>query len=451
MSRKKKVVYGSLIVLLCALVYGLEYGLTFAYIGSSYAAKTVCSCVFVSGRDLKSIQAQDLHAVPFASVDVDQATQTVRATVYGLAPVQAVFRNRLGCTLVNETTADELRQQPGVPQPTIATTPVGLPTSPTIPAHVNQQTLRQAIDAAFAEKDPAHPIRTRAVVVLYKGQLIAEKYGPGFSAQTPLLGWSMTKSITNAMVGLLVKDGKLDIHKPAPIEEWQNDSRKQITLDHLLRMSSGLAFEENYARPSDATHMLFRANGAGAYALKSKAATPPNQVWSYSSGTTNILQEIIRRQFTSLDEYRAFPHQRLFQKIGMTSAVLEPDASGTYVGSSFMYATARDWAAFGQLYLQDGVWQGERLLPEGWVTYSSTETPHSGGQYAAQFWIDHADKSFPPDAFMALGFEGQSVTIIPSKQLVIVRLGCTPDETDFNRSGFIKSIMAAISIVTVHS
>jgi hypothetical protein len=173
-------------------------------------------------------------------------------------------------------------------------------------------------------------------------------------------------------------------------------------------------------------------------------------VWSYSSGTTNILQEIIRRQFASLAEYRAFPHQRLFQKIGMNSAVLEPDASGTYVGSSFMYATARDWAKFGQLYLQDGVWQGERLLPEGWVKYSSTETPHSGGLYAAQFWIDHADKTFPQDAFMALGFEGQSVTIIPSKQLVIVRLGCTPDERSFNRSAFVKSVLASVKNTTVN-
>ncbi|RYF70486.1 MAG: class C beta-lactamase-related serine hydrolase [Cytophagaceae bacterium] len=443
MSRKKIVAYGILLVLLAVLAYGLNFGLKYAYIGSSYAAKTVCSCEFVSKRDSASIRAQDLYAVPFATVEVDRTAKTVSATVYGLARVTALYREGLGCTLLNEITAEELRKQPGIPASNVPAELSKLPKS--LFAEVNQPALQQVIDAAFAEKDPAHPIRTRAVVVVYKGEFIAEKYAPGFSAQTPLLGWSMTKSVTNAMVGMLVKDSKLDIQKPAPIDEWKADARQKITLDALLRMSSGLAFEENYAKPGDATYMLFRAKGAGAYALTSKATAAPNEVWSYSSGTTNILQEVMRRQFASLAEYRAFPHQRLFQKIGMTSAVLEPDASGTYVGSSFMYATARDWATFGQLYLQDGVWQGERLLPEGWVKYSSTETPHSGGLYAAQFWIDHADKTFPQDAFMALGFEGQSVTIIPSKQLVIVRLGCTPNEDDFNRSAFVKSVLATVS------
>lgn len=448
MSRKKITGYAVLLVLLGALAYGLKYGLSYAYIGSSYAAKTVCSCVFVSGRDLKTVQSQDLYAVPFATTEVDQTARTVSANIYGLAHTKAMYREGMGCTLVNETTEDELGKQPEVPQANAVAEQPAIPAKR--PVEVNQQALQKAIEAAFVEKDPAHPVRTRAVAVLYKGQLVAEKYAAGITAQTPLLGWSMTKSVTNALVGMLVKDGKLDIHKPAPVDEWKNDSRRNITLDNLLRMSSGLAFEENYAQPGDATYMLFRANGAGAYAIQSKPLAAPGEVWSYSSGTTNILQEIIRRQFSSLTEYRAFPHQRLFQKIGMSSAVLEPDASGTYVGSSFMYATARDWAKFGQLYLQDGVWQGERLLPEGWVTYSSTETPHSGGKYSAQFWIDHADRTFPPDAFMALGFEGQSVTIIPSKQLVIVRLGCTPDERDFNRSAFVKAILASIINTTVN-
>jgi hypothetical protein len=128
----------------------------------------------------------------------------------------------------------------------------------------------------------------------------------------------------------------------------------------------------------------------------------------------------------------------------MKSAIIELDASGTYIGSSFMYATARDWAKFGQLFLQDGVWQGERILPENWVKYSATPTPKSNGKYAAHFWLEASDKEFPQDAFMALGFEGQSITIIPSKELVIVRLGCTPNENDFNRNQFVKDIINAI-------
>jgi hypothetical protein len=155
------------------------------------------------------------------------------------------------------------------------------------------------------------------------------------------------------------------------------------------------------------------------------------------------LQEIIRRQFATQKDYFAFPHQRLFHKIGMKSAVLEPDASGTFVGSSFMYATARDWAKFGQLYLQDGVWNGERLLPEGWVKYSATETSYSDGKYAAHFWLDHQDKTFPQDAFMDVGFEGQYVTVVPSKNLVIVRLGCTPKD-NFNHSALVRGVVAAV-------
>lgn len=253
----------------------------------------------------------------------------------------------------------------------------------------------------------------------------------------------MTKSVTNAMVGLLVKDGKLDVTKPTPITEWANDNRKLITLDNLLRMSSGLKFEEVYSGISDATKMLFSKAGAGQYAIQSPIEGPPATKWYYSSGTSNILQEIIRRQCKTHAEYLNFPHQRLFQKLGMNTAHLEPDASGTFVGSSFMYASARDWAKFGQLYAQDGIWKGERLLPEGWVAYSSRETPHSDGRYAAQFWTYIRKEGLPADSFTMNGFEGQFVLIIPSKQLVAVRLGCSPEEKYFNEVRFFKEIAAA--------
>jgi CubicO group peptidase (beta-lactamase class C family) len=441
MSNTRKIIYVIVIAVLLGLIYVGNYAIQYAYIGSSYDTKTVCSCMFVSGRKLENIKAEDLYAVPFATINVDEANKTVTSNIYGFAETKAIYRKGLGCTLVNELSEEDIRKQPSVPSADTLTEILSLETK--LPSNIDETTLQKTIDEAFIENDPKNIIRTRAVVVLQNGKLIAEKYAPNITFQTPLLGWSMTKSVTNAMIALLVKDGKLDIKKAAPIEEWKNDERKKITIDHLLRMSSGLDFEENYASPSDATQMLFRKKGAGAYALLSKAAAEPDKIWSYSSGTSNILQEIIRRQFTSHADYLAFPHQRLFHKIGMKSAVIEPDASGTYVGSSFMFATARDWAKFGQLYLQDGVWNGERILPEGWVRYSSTETPHADGKYAAQFWLDHQDKSFPQDAFMAVGFEGQYVTIIPSKQLVIVRLGCTPND-NFNHSALVKGIVAAV-------
>ncbi len=440
-SSKRKIQYGIGIILILLLAYGSNYGLKYAYIGSSYDAKMVCSCMFISGRGLDSIKTEDLYAVPYANIEVDKAHQTVTADIYGLAKTKAIYRKGLGCTLVNEISEEELRNQPSVPSADTLTEQ--LQTATETPNNIDKTLLTKAVDAVFMEKEATNVMRTRAVVVLHKGQIIAEKYAKNITSQTPLIGWSMTKSVTNTMMALLVKDGKIDIKKPAPIAEWQVDNRKNITIDHLLRMSSGLDFNENYASPSDATEMLFRKKGAGSFALLSKTAAEPDKIWSYSSGTSNILQEIIRRQFPTLADYLAFPHLRLFHKIGMKSAVLEPDASGTYVGSSFMFATARDWAKFGQLYLQDGVWNSERLLPEGWVKYSSTETAHSGGTYGAQFWMNHNDKSFPQDAFYADGFEGQSVTIIPSKDMVIVRLGCTPgDAFDFTK--FVKSIVAAV-------
>ena len=439
MSNKQKIIYGVLLIVALGVAFTINFAIKYAYIGSSYDAKTVCSCMFVSGRELDNIKSEDLYAVPFANIIVDKEKQTVTADIYGFAETKAIYRKGLGCTLVNELSEEEIRKQPSIPSADTLTEKLSL----SISTEIDKVTLDKILNAAFDEKSAEHIIRSRAIVVLHDGKLIAEKYAQNITAQTPLLGWSMTKSVTNAMIGMMVKDGKIDIKKAAPINEWKNDNRQKITIDHLLRMSSGLSFVEDYGSPSDATQMLFRKKGAGAYALQSKAYTEPNKVWSYSSGTTNILQEIIRRQFANHADYLAFPHLRLFHKIGMKSAVLEPDASGTYIGSSFMYATGRDWAKFGQLYLQDGVWNDERLLPEGWVKYSSTETPHSDGQYAAQFWIDHKDKAFPQDAFMCLGFESQVVAIVPSKKLVIVRLGCTPKD-DFNHNQLVKDIVAIV-------
>ncbi|MCY7349083.1 MAG: beta-lactamase family protein [Cytophagaceae bacterium] len=422
---------------IAALGYGGYYGYTYASIGAGYAAKATCSCVFVSGRSLESVIAEDLYAVKgIATSEIDRVNRSATTRVLGIVSKTAVYREELGCTLLNGVTAEELRRQPKPTQ--AATAPDSLAVGETIPA------LQKTLDWTFAEPDPKRIVRTRAVLVLHRGKIVAERYAPGITANTPLTGWSMTKSVTNAMIGMLVNDGKLIVEKPAPIAEWQNDDRRQITLDNLLRMSSGLRFEENYGNVSDATKMLFLEKGAGLYAIKSPSKAKPGTEWYYSSGTTNILQEIIRRQFQTHAGYLTFPHQRLFQKIGMSSAVLEPDASGTYVGSSFLFATARDWARFGQLFAQDGVWNGERLLPEGWVSYSARETPHSAGRYAAQFWVYPRQWGLPADSFMANGFEGQLVLVVPSKQLVIVRLGCTPDERSFDEKRFLQEINAAV-------
>jgi CubicO group peptidase (beta-lactamase class C family) len=431
----KKIGLALLGVLVLVLGAGLYFGMPYLNIASSYAAKNLCSGVFVAKRSADSLRAEDLHAVSFTSQTVDEIGQSVSANVFGLAPTKAIYREGLGCSLVNEITESEIRTQPSV---TLSrSTPIVILEKSSNPA------LETAIQSYFVDAKPEEAILTRAIVVMQNGKIIGEKYANGYSPTTPLLGWSMTKSVTNAMIGMLVLDAKLEVNKGAPVEEWQSDDRKDITLDNLLRMSSGLAFVEDYASPSDATRMLFQKKDAGAYAIASKLGAKPGSVWSYSSGTTNILQEIIRRQFSSHADYLAFPHKRLFEKLGMNSAILEPDASGTYVGSSFMYATARDWAKFGQLYAQDGLWNGERILPKGWAAYSSSLTPNSNGEYGAQFWLNKNDQAFPKDAFMAEGFEGQNVTIIPSRGLVLVRLGMTY-KGEFNDYEFVKRVVATI-------
>jgi CubicO group peptidase (beta-lactamase class C family) len=267
------------------------------------------------------------------------------------------------------------------------------------------------------------------------------------------LGWSMAKSITSALIGMLVRDGRLRVDAPAPVPEWSkpDDPRHAITLIDLLQQCSGLQFEENYLKSSDATKMLFERADMGAYTAAHPLKQPPGTLWYYSSGNSNIVSRIIR-QTVGEEKYHAFPYERLFYPTGMYSAILEPDASGTFVGSSYMYATARDWARFGLLYLGDGVFNGVRLLPEGWVRKSTTPAPAAPrGQYGYQFWLnagtkdDPSDRTYPhapPDLFCADGFEGQNVFIIPSRQLVVVRLGLTKGK--FNADRFLGDVLDAL-------
>jgi len=450
---KKRIWIGLLIILAAGLVYlGITYApyLQQGPIGCGYKAKLLCSGVFVSERNPESIMEQDLAFHPLfdlikTEVDLDQ--KQVNASLLGLVKAKAVYLDRLGGILLSGADEEKIRSWPVTlipePQPSHpeeAPWPNGeLVSESEYLEEFDLSMLHQALNKAFEEPDPERPRRSRAVAVVYKGDLIAEQYAPGITKDTPLIGWSMTKSITSALVGIRVKQGKLDIHDPAPVPEWQDpdDPRRQITLNHLLRMSSGLEFDETYeSNPlSDVNTMLFTKPDMGAFAASFPLEAEPGSKWSYSSGTTMILSRIVRHSFDQHKEYLAFPREELFNTIGMHSAVLEPDASGTFGGASYCYATARDWARFGLLYLNNGVWDGEQILADGWVEYTTTPAPHSPkAQYGAQFWLNRGsseapkDRKYPQlprDAFFCLGHNAQSVTIIPSKDLVVVRLGWT--------------------------
>jgi CubicO group peptidase (beta-lactamase class C family) len=428
--------------------------------GAGYHAKTLCSGVFVAGRDPADVLASDLGRFWYVQGAVDRAARTATASVFGFGLTTAVHRDGLGCTLARGVTPEQLRAAaPAVPPPR-DTADLPWPTGdvgaePTPLPHTDVDALYAAIDAAFAEPAGGPARRTRAVVVLQRGQLVAERYGEGFTADTPLLGWSMAKSVTAALIALAADDGLLDVSAPAGLPEWASpgDPRAEITIDQLLRMSSGLSFSEVYGAFGDATHMLFVAPSAADFAAQSALGAAPDTVWSYSSGTTNLLQRVLRRSVGE-ERYPSFPRRALFDRIGMRSAVIEPDASGDFVGSSFLYATARDWARFGLLHLQDGTWEGERVLPSGWVAYATTPTQAAPrGEYGAQWWLnagakgDPADRrwpSLPTDAYDASGFEGQNVLVVPSRDAVIVRLGLSPDREGWDFDAFAAAVLAAL-------
>ncbi|MFL9484658.1 serine hydrolase domain-containing protein [Chitinophagaceae bacterium LWZ2-11] len=451
-----------LTILVFILGFAFYYCWTSFPIISGYGAKNMCSAVFLAGRSEAQERAQELSFFPmkYGTFTIDYKDSSVTGSVLGFAKRKAIYRKGLGATLINELSEEQVRAQqfyipapPAINQDSVAW-PMGNRVTDSFPADINKHDLQNAIDASFIEEDAKNPVRTRAVVVLYKGKLIAEQYGEGFTNHTKLLGWSMTKSVTSALIGILVKDGKLNITQPAPVPEWSNpkDPRHTITIQDLLHQSSGLKFEENYSKSCDATKMLFGSADMASFTAAHPLKDTPGDVFYYSSGNSNILSRIIRHTVGE-QEYHAFPYDTLFYKIGMYNSTLEPDASGTFVGSSYMYATARDWARFGLLYYNDGVWNGQRILPEGWV--KQTVVPAKGaaqGQYGFQFWLNAGAKNnpanrkypnCPTDMFCADGFEGQFVFVIPSKDLVIVRLGQTQHD-NFNADGFVNSIVKSL-------
>jgi hypothetical protein len=247
-----------------------------------------------------------------------------------------------------------------------------------------------------------------------------------------MLGWSMSKSITGALIGILVKEGRLHPDAPAPVPEWKTTDKEKITLKHLLQQTTGLDFEEDYTKPSDVTNMLFKEGDMAAFAAKLPLKDEPGTAFNYSGGNTNILSRIIRHTVGEA-KYAAFPYQALFHKVNMYSALLEPDASGTYIGSSYCYATVRDFARFGLLYLNNGRWNSEQVLPVDWVDRSvRPSVADKRKHYGYQFWLNGLSENdlnqpwypdAPPDMFFAKGFGGQGIYIIPSKKLVLVRTG----------------------------
>lgn len=417
---------------------------------TGFSAKSVASGMFFADRSQESIEKgdNDFSLLPFSENQVNAAERTVRSSIIGLKDRKAIFMDGLGATLLPENPTREGNKlipkrnfiKPDLPFPYGV-----LPQKDTVFAEIDQVKLKTAIDYAF-DMGEERIKGTRSVIVVYKDQIIGEKYADGFDHLTPILGWSMTKSITATIYGILQKKGMVSIEDKTGIEAWQNDSRSEITYNDLLHMNSGLEWDEDYADISDVTSMLYESEEMGKVQLEKPQIGKINESWNYSSGTSNLLAGfLLQKVFKDRQAYLDFWYAELIDKIGMHSALIETDFVGNFVGSSYAWATTRDWAKFGLLYLHDGNWNGEQIFDPAWSEYVATPTNGSNGRYGAHFWLNAGGHfpDVPKDMYSANGFQGQTVAIIPSKDLVIVRMGLVEDP-DFDFNEFLSDIINSI-------
>ena len=448
---KKKVIWGITSFLAVIVIGAVIYLNTLIPIITGYEAKNLCSAVFVSARAPEDVEAIDLNFSLFKytknSINYDEKSVT---SYFLWGRSKAIFREGFGVTLLREIPETTIRKnrypvtiKSGYSQDTISW-PLGnvLPVTTT---GIDLSKLGDITKKIITEN--AYNGNAFAFMVLHKGIPVAEAYKPQFNQKTRFLSWSMAKSFINAIVGILVMDGKIDIYKPVGIKEWDRDNRSKITLNDLMQMQSGLKWNEDYGNRSDITLMLYCESNMGRFAFDQPQAYPTGTHWYYSSGTTNIVSYLIRKQFSNDSLYYSFVNFRLFNRIGMGDAVFEVDPSGTIVGSSYLYATARDYARFALLFRNDGIFNGERILPERWVAYTRTAASNSNGEYGSFFWLNKCKKlpSAPEDMYMCVGHDGQRIFIMPSQDLIVIVLGysrASQGGMDFDR--LLKDILSTI-------
>jgi CubicO group peptidase (beta-lactamase class C family) len=464
----------SLVFLLLLLVLAVALWLRppeILRVGANYAAKIVCSNVFIVGRDPGEVLRTDVQAPGIAllrlmRVSVDRSSHVVHAGLLGfIGGGLAIARPRTGCAAIPDGNLDFAMRVNAVAQPGSLSGGTAAPSADragpdrsgaeqTWPDG-NAVTTDATLDQLLADDALAGP-GMRAIVVVHHGRIVAERYGDGFSASMPLLGWSMTKSVIAGLVGALVKDGRLTLDRSAGWPPASGDDRERIRIADLLSMSSGLRFNESYGVVSDITRMLYLQSDMAGFARAQPLLHAPGTYWSYSSGTANILSRIVQDAAGGLGA--AYPSEKLFKPLGMTSAIIETDEDGTLVGSSYMYATARDWARYGQFLLQGGVWKDQEILPRGFVALMASPVAASNGQYGqGLIWLwgpgsaaaaapaKNPDAAFriPSDAFWMQGHDGQSAAIIPSRELVVVRLGLTPVSDQYSPQPLVKALLEA--------
>jgi CubicO group peptidase (beta-lactamase class C family) len=399
-----------------------------AGVGAGIGAKLACSGRYITGQSDQQVMddlASYSPATRTIDIQYDDQHRQVTATMLGLSPTTAKFRDGIGCTLafgdtqaLDDLEVPEMNRRPD-------SWPLGDKAE-----HIDK-TIQDLLDAQL-QQDNLDGYESRALLVIKQGKLVAESYAPGYDEKTSFLGWSMGKSVTSIMLGRLDYKKTLDVSSTHLFEDWSEDERAAITLQSMLQMSSGLDFSEQYAPGSDSTRMLFTEGSASNVAMESQLEHPVGEHFSYSSGTTNLLARYLSDQLGSKVQHNIdFLYRELLEPLNMHDTLFEPDASGVFVGSSYIYASARDWAKLGLLMINEGLFNGQRLLTEDWVKRSyAPNHSQNDKRYGYQFWLNSGEdelrwNNLPADAYAMLGSRSQIVMIIPSKELVIVRLGWT--------------------------
>ncbi len=435
-----RVVVGVLVVVIAAGTAGYWYLRPLLRTGTGYAAHNACALDVIARRPM----TEDLPPnplVPYLRIGPDAGGY--RASVLGVLAAQRAWAvDGFGCTLAGQrpsfgaATSISAEANPLTGQPSPAAGPA----------------LRTALAHAFGDdldQGDRDRLGTRGVVVVQDGRIVAERYAPGFSAATPQLGWSMAKSVTSLLTGVLVARGKVALSDDRLRPEWTDD-RARITVEDLLRMRSGLAWDETYDLGTTITAMLYDQPDMASFVASQPLAHPVGSTQQYSSGSTNLLCSVLRER---TGQGADLPRAELLAPLGLASAVWEADATGTPVCSSYLWATPRDWATIGQFALADGVWNGRRLLPEGWMRQTTTTiTPASAEDpnYAAGWWTNVTasgavvDARLPRDAYWASGHDGQLLYVVPSAKLVVVRLGFSPAADDVRTEQLVADVIKAL-------
>jgi CubicO group peptidase (beta-lactamase class C family) len=429
-------------------------------IAAGYRALFTCSAHFFAGRpldDIKKVELVDVEGFGYPDPVIDVRRRLVTATdASGNIVRIAAFRDGMGCTLLPPHW--DLKDVPRLPNVAYAPTPDvssllfpagDLDALPDDGLDKRFPALRRVLERAFDGSTYGNEsgVVTIAVVIVKDGKLIAERYRPGFGVHSGYRTWSTAKSISATLIGIASGEGIMNIDDAASIPEWvyPGDPRRVITYKHLLWMSSGL-----FSGGSNTDAIYFGGQDVISAATTTPLEVEPGTRWKYANNDTLLLMRALRDRLDNDLDYLRFPYDKLLHPLGMYHTRMETDHLGNFIGSSQTYTTARDLARFGMLLADDGLWNGKRLLPKGWVGFSATPAPMrqpQSGQwgYGAQFWLLDQMPGVPKGTFTTAGNKGQYVTVVPGHDLVIVRTGVDPNGKRFAQHGFVADVVRALS------